>query len=107
MISQELLHVGERHTQLKLGPDMVSRLMYHDCVLVYLNQAAGIYLFLYFSNFHSLKFQNFKFLSLFSVRPTKLKLDRLHRQRVDLLCRPNTSSQFILVLSFFFFSLSL
>ena len=61
----------ERHTKLKLGPHMDSRLMYH----VYLNQAAGGYLFLYFFNFLSLKCQNIKFLSLFSVRPTKLKLD--------------------------------
>ena len=47
----------ERHTKLKLGPHMDSRLMYH----VYLNQAAGVYLFLDFFNFLSLKFQNFKF----------------------------------------------
>ena len=46
-----------RHTKLKLGPHMDSRLMYH----VYLNQAAGVYLFLYFFNFLSLKFQNIKF----------------------------------------------
>ena len=44
--------------------------MYH----VHLNQAAGAYLFLYCFNFISLKFQNIKFLSHFSVRPTKLKL---------------------------------
>ena len=37
---------------------MDSRLMYH----VYLNWAAGVYLFLYFFNFLSLKFQNIKFL---------------------------------------------
>ena len=62
----------ERHTKLKLGPHMDSRLMYH----VYLNQAAGAYLLLYFFNFLYLKFQNINFfLSLFSVRPTKLKLD--------------------------------
>ena len=61
----------ERHTKLKLGPHMDSRLMYH----VYLNQAAGVYLFLYFFNFLSFKFQNIIFLSHFSVRPTKLKLD--------------------------------
>ena len=47
----------ERHTKLKLGPHMDSRLMYH----VYLNQAAGAYLFLYFFNFLSLKLQNIKF----------------------------------------------
>ena len=45
--------------------------MYH----VYLNHAAGAYLFLYFFNFLSLKFQNINLLSLLSVRPTKLKLD--------------------------------
>ena len=50
---------------------MVSRLLYH----VYLNQAAGfIYSFIsaifFLSNFKTLKF-----LSHFSVRPTKLKLD--------------------------------
>ena len=47
----------ERHTKLKLGPHMDSRLMYH----VYLNWAAGVYLFLYCFNFLSLKFQNIKF----------------------------------------------
>ena len=61
----------ERQTQLKLGPHMDSRLMYH----AYLKQAAGAYLFLYFFYFFSLEFQNINFLSLFSVRPTKLKLD--------------------------------
>ena len=61
----------ERHTKLKLGPHMNSRLMYH----AYLNRVAGIYLFLYFFNFLSLKFQNIKFWSHFSVRHTKLKLD--------------------------------
>ena len=47
----------ERLTKFKLGPHMDSRLMYH----VYLNQAAGAYLFLYFFNFLSLEFQNIKF----------------------------------------------
>ena len=47
----------ERHTKLKLSPHMDSRLMYH----VYLNQAADVYLFLYFFDFLSLKFQNIKF----------------------------------------------
>ena len=61
----------ERPTKLKLGPHMDSRLVYR----VYLNQAAGAYLFFYFFNFFSLKFQNINFLSHFSVRPTKLKLD--------------------------------
>ena len=60
----------ERHTKLKLGPHMDSRLMYH----VYLNQAAGVYLFLYFFNFLS-NSKTLNFLSHFSVRPSKLKLD--------------------------------
>ena len=47
----------EKHTKLKLGPHMDSRLMCH----VVLNQAAGFHLFLYFFNFLSLKFQNIKF----------------------------------------------
>ena len=45
---------------------------------VYLNQAAGAYLFLLFFNFLSLQFQNiniFVILFLGTVRPTKLKLD--------------------------------
>ena len=60
----------ERHTELKLGPHTDSRLMYH----VYLNQAAGVYLFLYFFNFLS-NSKTLNFLSLLSVRSTKLKLD--------------------------------
>ena len=63
----------ERHTKLKLGPHMDSRLMYH----VYLNQAAGVYLFLFFFIFLSLHFQISKnVISLFSgtERHTKLKL---------------------------------
>ena len=55
---------------MKLGPHMDSRLMYH----VNLNQAAGVYLFFYFFNFLS-NFKTLNFLSHFSVRPTKLKLD--------------------------------
>ena len=47
----------EMPTKLKLGPQMDSRLVYH----VYLNQAAGAYLFFYFFNFLSLKFQNIIF----------------------------------------------
>ena len=35
----------ERHTKLKFGPHMDSRLMYH----VYLNRAAGVYLFFYYT----------------------------------------------------------
>ena len=59
-----------RVTQLKLGLHMDSRLMYH----VYLNQAAGVDLFLYFFNFLS-NSKTLNFWSHFSVRPTKLKLD--------------------------------
>ena len=59
----------ERHTQLKLGPHMDSRLMYH----VYLNQAAGAYLFLYFFYFLSLEFQNINFLSLFFCEAYKVE----------------------------------
>ena len=44
--------------------------LYH----VYLNRTANVYLLLYFFKFLSLKFQKVKFLSHFSVRPTKLKL---------------------------------
>ena len=61
----------ERHTKLKLGPHMDSRLMYH----VYLNQAAGAYLFLYFLIFFLLNSKTLIFCHFFSVRPTKLKLD--------------------------------
>ena len=52
----------ERPTKLKLGPHLDSWLVYH----VYLNQAAGAYLFFHFFNFLSLKFQNIKlFVTLF------------------------------------------
>ena len=61
----------ERPTKLELGPHMDSRLMYQ----IYLNQTAGAYLSVYFVNFLSLKFQNIKFLSHFSVRPTNWKLN--------------------------------
>ena len=92
----------ERHTELKLGPNMDSRSMCH----VYLNQAAGIYLFLYFFNFLSLKFQNIKcFVTLF-CEAYKVKTFYTHGQRVDLIRTPNTSSQNILVPLFFFFFLA-
>ena len=55
---------------MKFGEHMGSRLMYH----VYLNQAAGAYFFLYFLKFLS-NSKTLKFLSHFSVRPTKLKHD--------------------------------
>ena len=58
----------ERHTKLKLGPHMDSRLMYH----VYLDQAAGVYLVLYFFNFLSLKFQNIKFFVTFFCEAYKV-----------------------------------
>ena len=59
----------ERHTKLKLGPHMDSSLMYH----VYLNRAAGVYLFLQF--FFPSNSNTLNVLSHLSVRPTKLKLD--------------------------------
>ena len=93
----------ERHVKLKLGPHMDSRLMYH----VYLNQAAGVYLFLYFFNFLSLKFQNINFFVTLFCEAYKVETWYTHGQRVDLLCTPNTSSQNILVPLFFFFFLSL
>ena len=98
-----LSFLSERHTKLKLGPHMDSRLMYH----VYLNQAAGVYLFLYFCNFLSLKFQNIKFFVTLSCEAYKVETWYTHGQRVNLLCTPNTSSQNILVPLFFFFFLSL
>ena len=93
----------ERHTKLKLGPHIDSRLMYH----VYLNQAAGVYLFLYFFNFLSLKFQNIKFFISLFCKAYKVETWYTHGQIVDLLCTPTTSSQNILVPLFFFFFLSL
>ena len=92
----------ERPTKLKLGPHMDSRLMYH----VYLNQAAGVYLFLYFFNFLSLKFKNITFLVTLFCEAYKVETWYTHGQRVDLLCTPNTSSQNILVPLFSFFFLS-
>ena len=95
----------ERHTKLKLGPHMDSRLMYH----VYLNRAAGVYLILYFFNFLSLKFQNIRFLSHFSVRPTKLKLDT-HMDKLLICCVHQlqaTRIYLFLYFSSFFLSLQL
>ena len=43
--------------------------------IMYLNQTAGVYLFLYFFIFFSLQFQKINFLSHFSASLTKLKLD--------------------------------
>ena len=93
----------ERHTKLKLGPHMDSRLMYH----VYLNQAAGVYLFLYFFNFLSLKLQNIKFLSHFSVRPTKLKLDTHMGKGLIYCVHQLQAARIYLFLYFFFLFLSL
>ena len=90
----------ERNTQLKLGPHMGSRLVYH----VYMKHASGVYLLLYFFHFLSLKFQNITFLSHFSVRPTKLKLDT-HMGKGLIYC-VHQNSQNILV-PFFSFFLSL
>ena len=93
----------ERHTKLKLGPHIDSRLMYH----VYLNRAAAVYLFLYFFNFLSFKFQNIKFLVTLFCEAYEVETWYIHGQKVDLLCTPNASSQNILVpLFFFFFCLS-
>ena len=93
----------ERHTKLKLGPHMDSRLMYH----VYLSWAAGVYLFLYFLNFLSLKFQNIKFFVTLFCEAYKVETWYTHGQRVDLLCTPNTSSHNILVPLFLSFFLAL
>ena len=60
---------------------MDSRLMYH----VYLNQAAGAYLFLYFFNFLSLEFQNIKFFVTFFCKAYKVETWYTHGQRIDLL----------------------
>ena len=72
-----------------------------------LYRAAGVYLFLCFFNFLSLKFQNIKFLVTLFCEANKVETWYTHGQRVDLLCTPNTSSQNILVPLFFFFFLSL
>ena len=83
---------------------MDSRLMYH----VYLNQAAGIYLFLFFFKFLPLKFQNIKFFVALFCEAYKVETWYTHRQWLDLLLTPNTSSQNILVpFSSFFLSLQL
>ena len=93
----------ERHTKLKLGPHMDSRLMYH----VYLNQTAGVDLFLYFFSFLSLKFQNIKYFVTLFCEAYKVETWYTHGQWVDLLRTPNTSSQNIVVPLFFFLSLQL
>ena len=91
----------ERHTKLKFGPHMDSRLMYH----MFLNLV--LILFLYFFNFLSLKFQNIKYFVTFFCETYEVETWYTHGQRVDLLCTLNTSSQNILVpLLFFFFSVS-
>ena len=96
-----LFSQGLKGTQLKLGPHMDSRLMYH----VYLSQAPGVYLFLYFFNFHSLKFQNIKFFVTLFCEALKLKR-YTHGHRVDLLRTQNTSSRIYLFLYFSSFFLS-
>ena len=60
---------------------MDSRLMYH----VYLNQAAGAYLFLYFFNFLCLEFQNIRFFVTFFCEAYKVETWYTYGQRVDLL----------------------
>ena len=85
--------------KLKLGPYMDSRLMYH----VYLNHTVGVYIFLYFFNFLSPKFQNIKFFVTLFCEAYKVETWYTHGQRVDLLCTPNTSNQNILVPLFYFF----
>ena len=97
------LFSGKRHTKLKLDPHMDSRLMYH----VYLNRAAGVYLFLHFFNFLSLKFQNIKFFITLFCKAYKVETWYTHGQIVDLLCTPTATSQNILVPLFFFYFLSL
>ena len=89
----------ERHTKLKLGPHMNRRLMYH----VYLNQAAGVYLFI--PLFLQFSFSQIPKLQIFCH--TFLWGLYTHGQRVDLLCTPSTSSQNIFIPLFFFFFLSL
>ena len=83
--------------------NLVSRLMYY----MNLNQAASAYLFLYFFNCLSLKFQNIKFFATLFWEAYKVETWYTHGQWVDLLHTPNTSSQNILVPLFFFFILSL
>ena len=77
--------------------------MYH----VYLNQAAGVYLFLYFFNFLSLKFQNIKFFITLFYKANKVETWYTHGQIFYLLCTPITTSQNIFVPLFFFYFLSL
>ena len=60
----------ERPTKLKLGPHMNSRLVYH----VYLESGCWSYFFIS-SIFFLSNSKTLKFLSHFSLRPTKLKLD--------------------------------
>ena len=80
-----------------------SRLMYH----VYLNRVAGVYLYLYFFNFLSLKVQNINFFVTFFCEAYKVETWYTHGPRVYLLFTPITRSQNILVPLVFFFFLSL
>ena len=93
----------ERHTKLKLGPHMDSRLIYH----VYLNQASSIYLVLCFFRFLSLKFQNIfqniNVLSHFSARPTKLKHTHMGK---GLICCVHQIQAARIYLFLYFFCLS-
>ena len=89
----------EGPTKLKLGPHMGSRLVFH----VYLNQAAGAYLFFYFFNFLSLKFQNIKFFVTLFCEAFKVETWYTYWLWVDPLHTPNTCSQNVLVSLFSFF----
>ena len=77
--------------------------MYH----VYLNQAAGAYLFFISSIFFLSNSKTLISLSLFSVRPTKLKLDT-HRGKGLIYCVYQIQvARIYLFLYFFLFFLSL
>ena len=70
------------------------------CYHEYLNQAAGVYLSLYFS-FSQIAL-TLVFVTLF-CEAYKVETWYTHRQRVDLFCTPNPKSQNILGPLFFFF----
>ena len=71
----------ERHTKLKLGPHMDSRLMYH----VYLIRLL-VFIYSFISSIFFLSnSKTLNFLSYFPVRPTKLKLDT-HMDKLLIYC---------------------
>ena len=92
----------ERPTKLKLGSHMDSRLVYH----VYLNQAAGAYLFFYFFNFLSLKFPNIKFFVILFCEAYKVENWYTYGQWVDLLRTPKYKQPEYTCSFIFFFFLS-